>query len=89
MFEADYDYWTQLKKCDVSRYNEEKDRIAKEIINELEEYFGDINTNVEVYDVATPYTFVRYTNNWKGSFEGFVGFSLGAGLPTSAMMHDI
>ena len=31
---------------------------------------------VEVRDLATPRTFIRYTNNWHGSFEGW--------LPTSS-----
>jgi phytoene dehydrogenase-like protein len=27
---------------------------------------------VEVTDVATPATYVRYTGNWQGSFEGWL-----------------
>jgi phytoene dehydrogenase-like protein len=50
----------------------EKERIAKEVIEALEKRFGDIKSRVEVYDVATPATFIRYTNNWKGSFEGWL-----------------
>lgn len=38
----------------------------------LEKKFGGIKDKVEVWDVATPHTFVRYTNNWRGSFEGFI-----------------
>lgn len=72
MLEADYEYWTELKKNDPSKYSAEKERIAEEIIDRLEKYYGNIKENVEVYDVATPYTYARYTNNWKASFEGFI-----------------
>ena len=27
---------------------------------------------MEVVDVSTPATVIRYTNNWKGSFEGWL-----------------
>ena len=78
MFETqNYEYWTDLRENDRKKYKEEKDRIAKEVIDALEKRFGNIKSHVEVYDVATPATFIRYTNNWKGSFEGW--------LPTADM----
>ena len=72
-----YEYWTDLRENDGEKYKREKERIAKEVIDALEKRFGNIKSNVEVYDVATPATFIRYTNNWKGSFEGW--------LPTADM----
>ena len=30
-----------------------------------------MESNIEVCDVATPATYVRYTNNWKGSIMGW------------------
>jgi phytoene dehydrogenase-like protein len=78
MFETNnYEYWTDLRKNDRDKYNREKERIAKEVIDALEKRFGNIKEHVEVFDVATPATFIRYTNNWKGSFEGW--------LPTADM----
>lgn len=50
----------------------EKDRVTMKVINILEKKFGDIKNKLEVYDVATPSTFIRYTNNWKASYEGFI-----------------
>lgn len=32
----------------------------------------DIKNRAEVVDVTTPATFNRYTNNWKGSIQGWM-----------------
>lgn len=72
VFYADYEYWVNLKKDNPQKYYEEKDRIAGSVINALDKKYGEIKDNVEVYDVSTPDTLVRYTNNWMGSFEGFI-----------------
>ena len=69
---ADYAYWVDLKANNLDAYNKEKERIATEITEELEKKFGDINSVLEVIDVATPATYTRYTNNWMGSFEGWI-----------------
>lgn len=71
-FEADYDYWVKLKRQDPQKYSDEKERVAKSVIAALEARYGGIEENIEVIDVATPDTYVRYTNNWMGSFEGFL-----------------
>lgn len=71
-FNADYKYWTKLKKVNPEKYNLEKYRIVNEVINILDNKFGNIKDTLDIYDVATPDTFIRYTNNWKASFEGFV-----------------
>jgi phytoene dehydrogenase-like protein len=38
---------------------------------------------VECVDVATPKTFIRFTNNWHGSYEGWLptSSSFGAKIP--------
>ena len=66
-----YEYWVNLKNNNPRKYKEEKDRIAKETLNLLEEKIGNIKDYVEMTDVSTPSTIIRYTNNWKGSFEGW------------------
>ncbi len=71
-FDADYEYWTELKKENPEKYAQEKDRVAQQVIDRLEKKFGEVEDKVEIWDIATPYTFVRYTNNWKASFEGFI-----------------
>ncbi|MGC9779535.1 MAG: NAD(P)/FAD-dependent oxidoreductase [Candidatus Heimdallarchaeota archaeon] len=65
------EYWSKLRNADSKQYRAEKDRIAKDVIDRLEEHLGEIKENVEVIDVATPATYIRYTNNWKGRYMGF------------------
>ncbi|MHC4259478.1 MAG: phytoene desaturase family protein [Planctomycetota bacterium] len=69
---ADYKYWQNFRNDDIERYRSEKDRIGKEVIEALDKKLGDIESNVDVIDVSTPATVIRYTNNWKGSFEGWI-----------------
>lgn len=68
----DYEYWTTLRENNQQKYAEEKERVAKEIIAQIEKRLPSIKSNIEVYDLATPATFIRYTNNWKGSYEGWL-----------------
>ncbi len=65
-------YWQELRSKDRSAYKTEKKRIADKIIDALDYKFGKIRSNLEVSDVSTPATVIRYTNNWKGSFEGWM-----------------
>lgn len=69
---ADYKYWIYLKERDSKKYREEKKRLGNKVIEVLEEHLGDIKRHVEVTDVSTPASVIRYTNNWKGSFEGWI-----------------
>ena len=43
-----------------------------EVIEALDARFGDVSDNVEEVDISTPSTVIRYTNNWKGSLEGWI-----------------
>ncbi|MBM3404724.1 MAG: NAD(P)/FAD-dependent oxidoreductase [Bacteroidetes bacterium] len=65
-------YWTSLRRTDPAKYKAEKERIAAVVIDELETRFGQIKDHIEMIDVMTPATVIRYTNNWKGSFEGWI-----------------
>lgn len=62
----DWEYWKSLRENDIATYNKEKERIAGSIIEALDEQFGDIKDNVEMIDIATPATYIRYTGNWTG-----------------------
>lgn len=66
-----YQYWYDLRENNNQKYEQEKDRIAKDLIEILDQHFGNITNHVEVVDVSTPATFYRYTNNWKGSIQGW------------------
>jgi phytoene dehydrogenase-like protein len=65
-FFSDIDYWQELHQ-DKKRYKTEKDALAKAVIAKLEGQFPGITEQVEVIDVATPMTYIRYTNTWKGA----------------------
>lgn len=66
-----FQYWNDLKKTNIGKYNQEKDRLVKEVIKILDKRLENIANNVEVVDVATPSTFYRYTGNWMGSTQGW------------------
>ncbi|MDD5061076.1 MAG: NAD(P)/FAD-dependent oxidoreductase [Candidatus Marinimicrobia bacterium] len=67
-----YAYWQNLKQADPRKYKAEKNYIAEEIVNVIEKRFGQIRANLEVIDVSTPATVIHYTNNWRGSMEGWL-----------------
>jgi len=68
----EHEYWDNLKSTTPKEYEAEKNRIAEEVLEILEKRFGNIKSKVEITDVCTPATFMRYTSNWKGSFEGWL-----------------
>ena len=65
-----YDYWEELAR-DRVQYDEEKKRIADFTIAELDKRWPGFASQVEVVDVPTPATYVRYTGNWRGSPDGW------------------
>jgi len=71
MFETEWDYWNDLQK-DRPHYEAEKERVAAEVLARLERHFPSITSQVEVTDVATPYTTWRYTLNYKGAYMGWL-----------------
>ena len=66
------EYWVNLREANKPRYDSEKERISRSVMDILEERFPAVRGKVEVVDVATPATVVRYTGNWKGSMEGWL-----------------
>lgn len=68
---SNYKYWVDLRKNNKDKYDREKTRISNEIIEILEKKFGDIKSRLEVTDISTPATVIRYTNNWKGSMQAW------------------
>ena len=67
-----YSYWISLRNTNKAKYDAEKKRVAQEVIEVFEERFPAARGKVDVVDVATPATVVRYTGNWKGSMEGWL-----------------
>ena len=65
-----YEYWQELEK-DRPRYDAEKEHIADLTISELDRRWPGFRAQVEVVDVPTPVTYVRYTGNWQASPDGW------------------
>ena len=70
-----FELWEDLKG---EEYRAEKEKIASDATEKLEKLYPDVKGCVEVVDVATPLTDIRYTGVYRGAFEGF--------LPTSKNM---
>ncbi|MFC1916779.1 phytoene desaturase family protein [Chloroflexota bacterium] len=70
-FNTDYDYWERLSK-EPERYKAEKEQIADTVVALLDKRFPGLAAQVEMRDVATPMTWVRYTGNWRGAYEGWM-----------------
>ena len=72
ILEADGPYWLDLREQDRQRYNAEKARIGDAVVRALDRRYPGLKDQVEMVDVATPATTVRYTGNWRASFEGWM-----------------
>jgi phytoene dehydrogenase-like protein len=72
LFEADEAYWSPLRSDDPERYRAEKQRVADAVVATLDARWPGMAAKVEMTDVSTPATLVRYTGNWRGSFEGWL-----------------
>lgn len=69
-FQSPYDRWERLHQ-DREGYREEKNRGEEDAVRWLESVYPGIGADIEVADVATPMTTVRYTGNWRASYEGW------------------
>jgi phytoene dehydrogenase-like protein len=67
---TDYEYWSALGRTS-ERYKAEKEAAARTVISLLDRRYPGLSAQVEMWDVATPLTFERYTGNRKGSFIGW------------------
>jgi len=67
-----FEYRARLQQQDSAGYRAEKQRIAEDVISLLERRIPEIRRAIEVIDVSTPATVIRYTGNWQGSMEGWL-----------------
>lgn len=65
------EYWSALRDMDKEKYQMEKEKITEDLISILDRRIGGIKNNIEMTDVATPATYIRYTGNWNGSIQGW------------------
>jgi phytoene dehydrogenase-like protein len=71
MISSDIDYWSSFDRHS-QEYRAEKEKVADTVIDLVSLRLPGIREKIEMIDVATPLTFVRYTGNWKGSYEGWL-----------------
>jgi phytoene dehydrogenase-like protein len=64
---TDWSYWEPLIGSPAA-YAAEKAKIAKICCEQIECRHPGFAAKIEMTDVATPYTFARYTGNWQGAF---------------------
>ena len=83
-FESPWDLWKDFSN---EEYLAEKKNIEKDALSILKEHVTEVEEYLEVIDIATPRTSVRYTGVWKGAYEGFlptnknIGKSINMTLP--------
>lgn len=68
-FESPWYLWEDIS---AEEYRKEKEEIEKDARLVLEKHYPGISGSIEVCDVATPVTDVKYTGVWKGAYEGFM-----------------
>jgi phytoene dehydrogenase-like protein len=68
-YESPWDLWKDMSR---EEYLAEKEKIKTDATALLEQHYPGIKDYIEVMDVASPLTCVRYTGVWKGSYEGFL-----------------
>ena len=62
----------RLREHDPERYVAEKARIADAVVDILDRAYRGLRLGIEVKDVSTPATVIRFTGNWRGSMEGWL-----------------
>ncbi len=75
---SDYDWWKEKAK-NRADYEAEKTRITQTLCGLLEELYPETANRIEVTDLATPLSYERYCNAWRGSWMSFV---IGPDQPT-------
>jgi phytoene dehydrogenase-like protein len=84
------DYWIDLRNSDPEEYKKQKFRFAAEIVEILDDKLKGVKSAIEETDIATPATYFRYTNNWKGSTQGWLpGKNLTAPSPVKATIPGL
>lgn len=70
LYPSDLTWWEKLGYASEA-YKAEKERILEITVAQLEQVLPDIASQIEASDVATPFTTLRYTNNWNAA-QGFM-----------------
>ncbi|MBP7256300.1 MAG: NAD(P)/FAD-dependent oxidoreductase [Chitinophagales bacterium] len=65
------DFWIDLRTTDRRKYRSTKANFIMMVLDRLDKRLN-IKDKIEMMDMATPATILRYTNNWKGSTQGWL-----------------
>ncbi|WP_040409951.1 NAD(P)/FAD-dependent oxidoreductase [Asticcacaulis sp. AC402] len=65
-------YWDRLRREDPHHYQAVKHRLAETVVAVLDKRVPGLAQAVEVMDISTPASVIRYTGNWNGSMEGWL-----------------
>ena len=88
MIESQWQPWKNIRE-DKQAYKAEKEHLAKQVLAGLNEVWPGIENQVEMTNVATPYTWWRYTRNRQGAFEGFAITDKIFSTPIKRMLPDL
>ena len=67
----DYDYWKWLN-TNKEKYNKQKEEIANKVIEIIYDKYPNLKDKITLLDVATPITYERYVNAYRGSYMGYL-----------------
>ena len=65
------DYWRKLRDSNPESYRLQKELLADQLAAKIDRRYPGFRDAIEIVDVATPATFYRLTNAYRGSLEGF------------------
>ena len=68
---ADFDWW-RARKDDGAAYQTEKERVGREVCALIEQRYPEAAGKIEQVDVATPMTYARYCDAWRGAWMSFM-----------------
>ncbi|MDR1524029.1 MAG: NAD(P)/FAD-dependent oxidoreductase [Tannerella sp.] len=72
--ENEFDYWKALKGRSIEEYKAEKERIAGWVIGGIVKVFPELEGKIEALDVATPLTYNKYCNSYRGTYMSFIPY---------------
>jgi phytoene dehydrogenase-like protein len=81
-----YDYLKVLNRKD---YLKEKEELGQKVREEIINYTKIDNEDIELIDVATPLTYERYTNAYRGSYMSFVTTEETKGLMRKGLIKGL
>ncbi|KKG73835.1 phytoene desaturase family protein [Methanosarcina mazei] len=87
-FHEDYDAWDALAQ-DSDAYYQEKERIANAVHQAIETHFPLMKGKLKVLDVATPKTYERYCNAYRGAFMPFLPTVQGKMMTHTGRIKDL